>query len=105
MLGKFGDMMGMMGKLQEMKKKTEEAKQRLDEIVCVGESASGDIKVRVNGNRKVLSIYISPAVQHGENEQLEDLICVATNRALQEAEKKWEQEMQSVAGGFLPGMM
>jgi nucleoid-associated protein EbfC len=102
MFGKMGD---MMGKLQEMKRKTEEAKQRLEEVICIGESASGDIKVRVNGNRKVLSVYIAPAIQHGENEQLEDLISVAINRALDQAEKEYEKEMQKAAGGLLPGMM
>jgi nucleoid-associated protein EbfC len=102
MLGKMGD---MMSKLQEMKRKTDEAKQKLDELVCIGESAGGDIKVRANGNRKILSVYIAPAIQHGENEQLEDLICVAINRALNQAEKEWEKEMQQAAGGLLPGML
>jgi nucleoid-associated protein EbfC len=102
MFGKLGD---MMGKLQEMKRKTDEAKQQLDEIVCIGESGSGDVKVRCNGNRKVLSVYIAPSIQHGDNEQLEALICVATNRALEQAEKEWEKAMQNAAGGLLPGMM
>ena len=63
MFGKMGD---MMGKLQEMKKKADEIKQQLDNTILLVEGAGGDIKIEITGNRKINSITISPALQHGD---------------------------------------
>jgi nucleoid-associated protein EbfC len=101
MFGKFGD---MMGKLQEMKQKAEEIKSRLDDTTIRSESAGGDILIEITGNRKILSLTISSALQHGDKEQLEELLVIAVNRAIAEADKVNETEMKSAASGLLPGL-
>jgi DNA-binding YbaB/EbfC family protein len=92
----------MMGKLQEMKQQMENIKNKLETIHVSGESQG--VVVRVNGNRKVLSISV-PAEIVGDKEMIEELILTATNRALAEAEKVNEREMQSAAMGIMPGLM
>lgn len=101
MFGKFGD---MMGKLQEMKQKTEEIKLKLDNTILNVEGAGGDIKISLTGNKEIKSISISPALQHGNKEELEEHLIVALNMALQKAQEVNDNEMKQVASGMLPGL-
>lgn len=101
MLGKFGD---MMGKLQEAKKIAGEIKERLDNTILSVETAGGDIKIEITGSRKVKSITLSPALQHGDKQQLEDHLLKAMNLAIEKADKIHEEEMKKVAGGIMPGL-
>lgn len=101
MLGKFGD---MMGKLQEMKQKAEEIKSLLDATTITEIGAGGDIKIVVTGNREIRSLTIEQALQHGDKEQLEELLLVTLNRAIQKANKLNENEMKKAANGLLPGL-
>lgn len=93
----------MMGKLQEMKQKTEEIKARLETISVSADAENGLVKVVSNGNRKIISIEISPEIMN-DREQIEELTLIAVNRALEKAEKVAESEMQGVAKGILPGL-
>jgi DNA-binding YbaB/EbfC family protein len=101
MFGKLGD---MMGKLQEMKQKADEAKQKLDHIIIDHEGAGGDIKISISGNRKIKSIYIAPALQHGDSEELLEQLTVTLNRAIEKADKANEEEMKNAASGLIPGL-
>ena len=93
----------MLGKFQEMQQKMNEVKSKLDTMVATVEAAGGDIKIIVNGNRKVLSININPALQHGDREELEEQLVVAMNRSIEKAEELNENEMKNAANGMLPG--
>src|SRR3954469_12742472 len=101
MFGKLGD---MMGKLQEMKERADEIKAQLDITVLKTEGAGGDIKIEITGNRKIKSLTIAPALQHGDKEELEEQLTVALNKAIEAADKVNEEEMKKAAGGLLPGM-
>jgi DNA-binding YbaB/EbfC family protein len=101
MFGKLGD---MMGKLQEMKQKADEVKNRLDDTVIKTEGAGGDIKIEITGNRKLKNIEIAPSLQHGNKNELEELLVVTLNKAIEEADKINEQEMKKAASGLLPGL-
>jgi hypothetical protein len=101
MFGKLGD---MMGKLQEMKQKADEIKFKMDNTLLSSEGAGGDIKITITGNRKIQSIDIASALQHGDKQELEEQLIVALNRAIEKADKVNEEEMKNAAGGILPGM-
>src|SRR5687767_11277424 len=92
----------MMEKLQAMKQQTEDAKKRLDNILVIGEAPGRSVVVEMTGNRKVRQITISPDFKQMDKEELEDLIIIATNHALEQAENVFESEMKSVAMGILP---
>ena len=101
MFGKMGD---MMGKLQEMKQRADEAKATLDAAVIKTEGAGGDIKIEINGNRRLKSLYIAPALQHSGKEELEEQLLVTLNKAIEAADRMNEAEMKKAAGGLLPGL-
>jgi DNA-binding protein YbaB len=59
----------------------------------------------MNGNRKVLDVKLNLSFLNQEDaEQLEELLQLAMNRALEQSERVNESEMKSVAGSILPGM-
>lgn len=94
-----------MGKLQEMKQKMEESKARLDTVSVQGEAENGAIVVTCTGNRKVTEIKIDPDFfAEADAEDIEELMIVAINRALENAENVNQAEMAGAAGGMLPGM-
>jgi DNA-binding YbaB/EbfC family protein len=101
MFGKLGD---MMGKLQEMKKKADEIKLKLDNTMINCEAAGGDIKITISGGRKIKSINIAPALQHGSPLELQEQLVLAFNKAIEKADKVNEEEMKNAASGLLPGL-
>ncbi|MFM1746326.1 MAG: hypothetical protein RLZZ630_2263 [Bacteroidota bacterium] len=97
-------MFDILGKLGQMKSKMEEVKNRLDAVSVTGESGGGEVKVTVNGNRKVLSVRIEPHLLFPEKrEEVEELVEIAMNRALDEATRVSEEEMKAVGKDLLPG--
>ena len=95
---------GMMEKLQAMQGRMEEIKNRLETIVVRGEAENGKIIVQINGNRKVKDIQLDPELLTGDKEELEELLAVAVNRAIEQTDNVNNSEMQSAAMGMMPGM-
>ncbi|MDG1262661.1 MAG: YbaB/EbfC family nucleoid-associated protein [Flavobacteriales bacterium] len=95
----FGD---MMEKLQAMKQSMEESKARLATITVEGK-ADG-VTVIIDGNRKVKDIVVAPELLN-DVEDLQDLLIVAVNKAIDAADKTNESEMGSKAQDLLGGMM
>jgi len=96
----FGDMMGNMKQQQE----AVQAKLAAQEIV--GEAGEGSIKVTCNGLRKILNVAIDKdKLDWQDSEQIEDLLLIATNRALDKAAAV-EQELtaNSLKDMLPPGM-
>lgn len=94
----------MMGKLQEMQQQTEKIKKRLDTISVEGEAENGLIKVVATANKKITSIAIDDRLMsEGDKEQIEDLMMVAINKAIEKAENVSNAEMAGAAKGMLPG--
>jgi DNA-binding YbaB/EbfC family protein len=61
----------------------------------------GSVTVKMDGQKRLLSISIAPAVvQGGDMEMLQDLITAAVN----EAGRKVDAAMQSTVGGMLGGL-
>ena len=92
----FGDMMGQM---QEMQAKM---KAKLSTIEVSGEAGDGLVRVTANAAREIMNIKIDPSLAD-DMEALEDLLLVATNRALEAAAEKEAAEGQSMLGDMLPG--
>lgn len=77
----------------------DDVKSRLDNIQVRGEAEG--VVVISNGNRKIVDVVVPELLA---KEDLEDLILLATNRALEQAENVFESEMKSVAGGMMGGL-
>jgi hypothetical protein len=95
----------MMGKMEEMQKQMEETKGRLANISVRGEAVDGKVVVIANGNRLIESIKIDEEfLKTVEKEELEEMIKLAANRALEQAERVEKSEMSHAAMGILPNL-
>jgi DNA-binding protein YbaB len=93
----------MFGKLNEAKQKAEEMKLKLDAITVEG-SAQG-VQIIANANKKIISLNISADLLKPENkEQVEDLLIVAIENVLEQAENISAAEMKAMMGGMIPGL-
>lgn len=98
----FGN--NMMEKLQQMQQQAEETKEKLENLKVEGEAGGNLVLVEMNGNRKLTNLQINTDLKEMDKEDLEDLLTVAMNRALEKANKLNESEMANSAKGLFPGM-
>jgi|CXWJ01.1.fsa_nt_gi DNA-binding YbaB/EbfC family protein len=95
----------MLDKLYEAQKKMKEVKERLDKISVAGKAGNDEVVVDMNGNLRITAVKISDALMAtGDKEQLEDLITVACNRAIESAQNVAQAEMAAASKGLLPGI-
>lgn len=95
---------GMMDKLNAMKGLAEESKKKLDAISVEGEAGGGLVRIELTGNRNFKSISINTDHTQMSKEDLEDLLSVALERALENANSVNEHEMMSSAKNMFPGL-
>lgn len=91
-------------KLTELKRQSEDSKVRLAELEITEEAGNGLVRIAMNGNRELKSVKINADITQFENEDLEDLICVAFNRALDKVNELNEKEVMSSAQSLFSGM-
>jgi hypothetical protein len=99
----------MMKQAQQMQKKMSAVQETLEDLVVEGVAADGMVKVKMDGNQKLLDINIDPAAQSEELDLLEDLILIAVNQAVIKSQDKAQKRMNAVTGNILgniklPGM-
>ena len=99
----------MMKQAQQMQKKMSAVQETLEDLVVEGVAADGMVKVKMDGNQKLLDINIDPAAQREELDLLEDLILIAVNQAVIKSQDKVQKRMNAVTGNMmgnikLPGM-
>jgi DNA-binding protein YbaB len=93
----------MFDKLNQAKQMAEGIKAKLETISVIGEAEG--IKVVSNANRKILEVNIPENLLNtNSKEELQDLLCVAINRALAAAENVSEAEMRGMMGSMMPGL-
>ncbi len=100
------DMGDMMAKLQKMQAAAEDSKKKLETINVQGKSPDGNIRFVMDGNKKLkeLTIIDQNILAPENKEEIEDMLVIAFNRALVEAEHINESEMKNSASGLFPGM-
>jgi len=97
----------MFGKLKELmdaKGKMEEVKKRLESVLLTGESMNKEVSVTVTGGRKVVKIAIHPSIFNvREKEEIENLILIAVNHGLDQADHLMAEEMKRIMPD-IPGL-
>ena len=89
----------------EAQQKAGEVKKRLDAITVTGTAEGGKISVQANGNKVVQSVNIDPDFfKDADKEELEELLVVAINKALEQAENISQSEMAAMTQAMLGGM-
>ena len=92
---------GMMKKMQEMQGRLAAMQEDLAEKEFTAIVGSGVVSATVTGDGKLAKLKLDPdAVDPADVEILEDMICLATNRALQEAADEKTKMMNDITGGL-----
>jgi nucleoid-associated protein EbfC len=93
----FGDLMGNMQQQQE------ELQKNLGALRIETHSSDGLIKVECNALREILNISVSETLLHQDHkDQLEDLLVITLNKALNEAAAKEAIEAQKLLQNIMP---
>jgi DNA-binding protein YbaB len=95
----------MFDKLFEAQQKAGEVKQRLDAISVTGSAEGGKIVVTANANKVIQSVAIDDAFyKDADKEELEELLVVAINKAMQQADNVSQSEMAAMTKDMFGGM-
>ena len=87
--------------ISQAKKQAEDLQNKMQSTVVEGSAGGGSVKVKMNGQKRLLGVTIDPEAAKSEDlEMLQDLIAAAVNGAA----KKVDDSMQSAMGGMLGGM-
>lgn len=101
------DMRQMMKQAQKMQRDLAAAQEELKELETAGTAGGGVVEVHIGGDLQVKQVLIDPsAVDPADVEMLQDLICVAVNDAISNAQALANDKVGSVTGGMnIPGLM
>ena len=91
----------MMKQAQQMQKKMSAVQETLEDLAVEGVAGDGLVKVKMDGNQKLLDINIDPAVQREDLDLFEDLILIAVNQAVNKSHDKAQKRMNEVTGNIL----
>ena len=95
----------MFDKLFQAQQKAEEIKKRLDSISVSGEAEGGLIRVVATANKEIKEVTIDPVfLSNADKEELEELLVVALNKAIAQAENISQAEMQAASKDMLGGL-
>jgi DNA-binding protein YbaB len=95
----------MFDKLMQAQQKAGEVKQRLDAIMVTGIAEGGKITVNANGNKVIESITIDGDFLKGaDKEQLEELLVIAVNKAMEQADNVSQSEMAAMTKEMFGGL-
>jgi DNA-binding YbaB/EbfC family protein len=94
-----GGMASMMQKAQKMQSDMKLAQDEIKLLSCTGESASGGIKITINGQHQTTAVEIDKGLLN-DKEMLEDLIMMAINDASSQVNRISEEKMKGVTGGL-----
>ncbi len=95
----------MFDKIMEAQQKAGEVKKRLDAITVTGTAEGGKITVNANANKVIQSIHIDENFfVDADKEELEELLLIAINKALEQAENVSQSEMAAMTQQMFGGL-
>ena len=94
-----GGMAGMIQKAKQMQEDMETVQKEITSLTCKGVSASGALKVEINGDHQVTNIFIDETLM-SDKDMLEDLIMIAVNDASSKIGEISKEKMKNVTGGL-----
>ena len=95
------NMAGMMKKMQKMQSRLAAMQGDLADKEFTAIVGSGVVRATVTGDGKLAKLKLDPdALDPADTEMLEDMICLATNNALQKAAEEKTKLMNDITGGL-----
>ena len=91
-------------KAKELEAKVKESQEKIKNIKVEGTSGGGDVKMVLNGDGEIQSLFISDKLFKEDKSLIEDLIIAAHNNAKAQLKTKTNEEISKAAGGLgIPG--
>lgn len=95
----------MFDKLMQAQQMAGDIKKRLDNISVTGTAEGGKITVVATGNKAIKSISIDPEFYNdADREEIEELLAVAVNKAIEQAENVSQSEMAAATKDMFGGL-
>ena len=100
----MSDFNKILEKAKEIELKVKESQKKIKNIRVEGSSGGDAVKITLNGDGEIESVYISESLFKEDKSLLEDLIIAAHNNAKNNLKTKTSDELSKVTGGFgIPG--
>lgn len=105
-----GNMGGMMQQMQKMQQDMEKAQTELEHETVEVSVGGGALKIVITGHQRVQSIELNPDVIDMDDEEwvtdLQDLLVVAVNQAVEQSQTMAAEKMEKITGGLgnIPGL-
>ena len=87
-------------KAKEIESKVKGSQEKIKNIKAEGSSGGGDVKMVLNGDGEIQSLFISDKLFKEDKSLIEDLIIAAHNNAKSNLKSKTSDELSKVTGGF-----
>ena len=95
------NMAGMMKKMQKMQSRLAAMQGDLADKEFTAIVGSGVVRATVTGDGKLAKLKLDPdLLDPADTEMLEDMICLATNNALQKATEEKAKMVKDITGGL-----
>lgn len=104
--GMGGNMNKMMKQLEKAQKEMEQKQKDLEEKEYEASAGGNAVTAKVNGKHQVVSVNLDESVVDPDDiEMLQDLIVLAINNAMAQAQEESDKLMGELAGGMnIPGL-
>lgn len=100
----MNDFSKILDKARQIEEKMKESQEKIKNISAEGISGSNSVKVILNGDGEMVSLYISPDIINEDKSIIEDLVVAAHNNAKEKLKSKTTEEISKATGGFgIPG--
>jgi nucleoid-associated protein EbfC len=101
---------GMMKQIQKMQEDMQKAQEALADETLEVSAGGGAVTIVITGHQRVKSVTIKPELLDTSDPEwatdLQDLLVVAVNQAIEESQKRAAERMEAISGGIssmLPG--
>jgi len=94
------DLNELMKQAKEMQEQFQRAQEDLANLIVVGESGAGLVRVEMNGRHDVVKMKLNDSLMTEEKEVIEDLLAAAVNDAVRKLEDKKRESIGGMAGNF-----
>ena len=94
------DINELMKQAKQMQEQMQRAQREAANIVLVGESGAGLVKVHMNGRHDVQKVELDDGLMGEDKDVIEDLIAAAINDAVKKIEEKNRENMSGMAAGL-----
>jgi len=95
------DINKLMQQAQAMQRQLEKETAEINQMEFDGSASNGLVKVKVNGENKVLAVNIDPSILNPDDkEMIEDLVMIAVNDAIDAAEETKKNRYGSMASAM-----